>query len=63
MHLLPEIFMMVNAEISVTKIGTVLLFGFFFQKVLEYFSEGVEHGHLETQKHAFSALSIVIALD
>ncbi len=61
-HLLPEIFSMVNAEISTTQLGTVLLLGFFFQKILEYFSEGVEHGHLHTHQHSFSALSIVIAL-
>ncbi len=61
-HLLPEIFLMANEEISITKIGTVLLLGFFFQKILEYFSEGVEHGHLHTHQHSFSALSIIVAL-
>lgn len=61
-HLLPEIFSMANVEVSTTQIGTALLVGFFFQKVLEYFSEGIEHGHLHVHQHSFSALSIVIAL-
>jgi zinc and cadmium transporter len=61
-HLLPEVFSMANDEVSTTQIGTFLLIGFFIQKLLEYFSEGIEHGHMHTHSHSFSAMSTVIAL-
>lgn len=61
-HLLPEVFSMANQEVSTTQIGTFLLIGFFIQKVLEYFTEGIEHGHMHTHDHSFSAMSVVLAL-
>lgn len=61
-HLLPEVFSMANQEVSTTQIGTFLLIGFFIQKVLEYFTEGIEHGHMHTHGHSFSAMSVVLAL-
>lgn len=42
-HLLPEIFL---ESKDVLIAGVFVLVGFFFQMVLEYFSSGVEHGHL-----------------
>jgi zinc transporter ZupT len=32
-------------------IGLFVLMGFFLQQVLEYFSSGVEHGHIHTSHH------------
>lgn len=42
-HILPEIF---SQGESVAHISLYVLAGFFIQVILEYFSEGVEHGHL-----------------
>lgn len=41
MDLLPYVF-----ETDIAHIGIYLLAGFFLQLVLEYFSEGIEHGHI-----------------
>lgn len=45
LHLIPEIY-------SSTKdsIGIYILIGFFFQILLEFFSEGIEHGHVHIHK-------------
>src|SRR5690349_20211354 len=51
LHLIPELYS--NAEINV---GLYILIGFFFQILLEYFSEAIEHGHIHIHKehtHAF----------
>lgn len=61
-HFLPEVFEMTNASVSGAEIGVFLLVGFFVQKILEYFSQGIEHGHLHIHEHGFSAMSILIAL-
>lgn len=46
-HLIPGVF---NAGIE--KIGYFILIGFFIQLILEYFSEGIEHGHIHVHhKH------------
>ncbi|HET8858858.1 ZIP family metal transporter [Marivirga sp.] len=42
-HILPEIF---SQGENVAYISLYVLAGFFIQVILEYFSEGVEHGHL-----------------
>ena len=42
-HLIPDLFM--SGENPFT-LGLYILLGFFFQKVLENFSNGVEHGHM-----------------
>jgi len=45
LHLLPEVFENHNA-----KAGFYILFGILIQSVLEYFSKGVEHGHVHIHK-------------
>lgn len=46
LHLIPEIYS------STTKnIGAFILIGFFAQILLEFFSEGIEHGHIHVHKH------------
>ena len=40
-HLIPGVFTSDNLNI-----GYFILFGFFLQLVLEYFSQGIEHGHI-----------------
>ncbi|PIB36770.1 hypothetical protein BFP72_15860 [Reichenbachiella sp. 5M10] len=42
-HILPEIF---EAGEDHLHVGGFILLGFFFQQVLEYFTDGVEHGHM-----------------
>lgn len=45
-HLIPEIY-----HSSSEKIGYFILLGFIIQLVLEYFSKGIEHGHVHSHKH------------
>ncbi|TAG54552.1 MAG: zinc permease [Cytophagales bacterium] len=42
LHILPELFMVTNSHIY---IGLFVLLGFYFQIIIDYFSQGVEHGH------------------
>lgn len=64
-HILPELF---EESSSLPMTGLFILLGFFLQKVLEYFTAGVEHGHMHQSKsdhhhhHHGSALFLVIAL-
>jgi len=46
LHLIPEIYS--NAT---TKTGIFILAGFLLQIFIEYFSEGIEHGHIHVHKH------------
>jgi zinc transporter ZupT len=48
MHILPELFVE-SGDIRFA--GIAVLTGFFFQMVLEYFSSGVEHGHIHLHDH------------
>lgn len=50
-HLIPDVFLSGEDPFN---LGLYILLGFFIQKVLENFSNGVEHGHL----HAHGAYSI-----
>lgn len=45
-HILPELY---QRSGEVEWIGLFVLAGFFLQQLLEYFTSGVEHGHLHTQ--------------
>ena len=47
-HILPELF--VDAPDAMMA-GSLVLGGFFFQMILEYFSTGVEHGHMHLHHH------------
>lgn len=63
-HILPEIF---EAGDDHLQIGIFILLGFFFQQVLEYFTDGVEHGHMhhhhKGDKHStLKGISLMIAL-
>lgn len=62
-HLLPDLF----AHATIQHAGIYVLAGFIFQQILEFFTTGVEHGHLHAHKddHAhdrFYALPFIIAL-
>ena len=47
-HILPELYKKSDA---LELIGLFVLAGFFLQHLLEYFTSGVEHGHIHTQPH------------
>ncbi len=46
LHLLPEVF-----ETQQKNIGVYILVGILLQTILEYFSKGVEHGHVHIDSH------------
>jgi len=60
-HIIPELYA-VSPEPS--RMGLFILLGFFLQQFLEYFSAGVEHGHVHAEKavSVSGRFSIMIAL-
>ena len=62
-HILPELF---DTSDNVTIAGIFVLVGFFLQHILEYFTSGVEHGHMHEKhhhrNHSSYVWSIVLAL-
>lgn len=46
LHLIPEIY-----SSGTPNVGIFILIGFFAQILLEFFSEGIEHGHIHVHKH------------
>src|SRR6478609_6807655 len=46
LHLIPEIY-----ASGAANAGVYILIGFFAQILLEFFSEGIEHGHIHIHKH------------
>ena len=46
LHLIPEIY-----EAGTKNIGVFILIGFFAQILLEFFTEGIEHGHIHVHHH------------
>jgi len=57
LHLLPELF---EQDDTSEYIGLYILGGFLIQIVLEYFSQGIEHGHF--QKRKIIPFSVLISL-
>jgi len=59
LHLIPEVY-----KGGDSSIGIFILVGFFIQVILEFFSEGIEHGHIHLhQKHSHSfPLAIMVGL-
>jgi zinc and cadmium transporter len=51
LHLIPEIYHPVVIGSDTPNIGIFILIGFFAQILLEFFSEGIEHGHIHIHKH------------
>ena len=49
LHLIPEVYAENNYSI-----GIFVLLGFLIQLILEYFSQGIEHGHIHAHKNASS---------
>jgi zinc transporter ZupT len=57
MHIIPEVYASQN-----NKIGVFVLLGFLVQLFLEYFSQGIEHGHIHVHGNAKNSFPIVIML-
>lgn len=61
LHLIPEIYVSGTANI-----GVFILIGFFVQILLEFFSEGIEHGHIHVHhnghKHDAFPYAVMIGL-
>jgi zinc transporter ZupT len=47
-HILPELY---RQNLGIELIGVFVLAGFFLQQLLEYFTSGVEHGHIHNHEH------------
>lgn len=66
-HLLPEI---MSGAADPGRVGLYVLAGFFLQLFLEYFTSGVEHGHLHgleqekdhSHSHHFTPITLLVAL-
>ena len=58
-HLLPETY---ELGTSVKYISLAILGGFFLQIVLEYFTQGIEHGHIHIHKEKPFPIMLFIAL-
>lgn len=68
-HILPQLYIQ-NREVEL--LGLFVLAGFFLQQLLEYFTSGVEHGHIHTHEydhdhghhhaHAHKAVSALVLL-
>jgi zinc transporter ZupT len=67
LHILPDLFSLhTSLYTSATQMGLYVLLGFFLQLFLEFFSKGVEHGHLyeeghEVQLRGLSPLPLLVA--
>lgn len=48
-HILPELY---HQTAGAEWIGLFVLAGFFLQQLLEYFTSGIEHGHIHTHNHS-----------
>ena len=59
LHLVPEIYC-----VATKKTGVFILAGFLLQILIEFFSEGIEHGHIHVHKREESGfpLTILVAL-
>lgn len=58
-HILPELFSISDQPF---KVGLYLLIGFYFQSFLEYFTQGVEHGHFHSHEGTRSNTYLLLAL-
>jgi len=57
LHLIPEIY-----SSATTLTGIFVLAGFLLQILIEYFSEGIEHGHIHVHKHEEKTFPVTVML-
>jgi zinc transporter ZupT len=58
-HILPELY---SLSTNPFRIGLFVLLGFFFQRLLEYFTSGIEHGHVHVTEKSTNKFFLLIAL-
>ncbi|MCZ8134453.1 MAG: zinc permease, partial [Algoriphagus sp.] len=59
LHIIPELF---SSDFGTGEMGLYILFGFLLQQLLEFWSSGIEHGHIhkhqsETSKGVFTLMT------
>ena len=57
LHLIPEIYLS-----NTPNVGIYILIGFFAQLLLEFFSEGIEHGHIHIHSHGHAHAAFPFAM-
>jgi zinc and cadmium transporter len=62
LHLIPELYHPIAIGSEPPNIGIFILIGFFAQILLEFFSEGIEHGHIHIHKHDHKANAFPYAM-
>lgn len=58
-HILPELF---RSSTDIHRTGILVLAGFFLQQVLEYFTSGIEHGHIHAHAAGEKKVSALVLL-
>ena len=57
LHLIPAVY-----QADTSTVGYFILLGFFIQIILEYFSEGIEHGHIHVHHHPAPAFPFAVII-
>lgn len=57
LHLMPAVY-----SNTASNIGLFVLMGFFIQIILEFFSEGIEHGHIHVHSHHSQAFPLTMMI-
>ncbi len=57
LHLIPELYKGTSSSV-----GLYILAGFLFQIFLDFFSEGIEHGHIHIHQHKESAFPVAMMM-
>jgi zinc transporter ZupT len=61
LHIIPEIYNSTPPSLY-TELGIFILSGFLLQIFIEYFSEGIEHGHIHIHKHEEKHFPLTVML-
>ncbi|TXE14452.1 ZIP family metal transporter [Algoriphagus aquimarinus] len=59
LHILPELF---DSGFDSKRMGLYILIGFLLQQLLEFWSSGIEHGHIHTHEHQGSKAMTTVML-
>ena len=64
LHLIPDIYSLSSpaGEGLAGEVGIFILAGFLLQIFIEYFSEGIEHGHIHVHKHEEKTFPVTVML-
>ncbi|WPR74881.1 ZIP family metal transporter [Algoriphagus sp. NG3] len=59
LHILPELF---DSGFDTKQMGFYILIGFLLQQLLEFWSSGIEHGHIHAHEHQGSKAMVTVML-